>query len=462
MNDPGQTAAAPPRRAAEAVPDTPPWPQPRQAWYTVFVLGLVTTFAQLDLSIVSLLVQPIKRDLQISDFQMSLVLGFSFAVFYTLIGLPIARFIDSHSRKLILNIGLITWSLATALTGLAQNFTHLLLARIMVGAGESVNQPAGLSIISDLFPREKLPRAIALKQIGVVVGGAASMLLGAFVIHLLLDAPPVATPLGPIRGWQWVFVCVGAPGLLVALLLGFTVKEPRRRGRTAIPGADKVNMRQTIRYLLLHASLFGPMFLSMAFANLSGERMWMPAFYDRSFGWGPAFVGMLSGIGSLIIIPIGLFIGIWLAEHYARRGHDDAPIRVVFVARLIGMPFQIVAPLMPDPWLVFAFSQIGNATVAMSGPSLNAAFQIVAPNHMRGQITALYMFVFTLIGTGIAPSLIAIFTDFLFRDEAMLKWSIVTANLLFTPLAVYITWLAIRPYGREVARLKAGEQAARS
>lgn len=461
MNHPDQAAAAP-RRESDSAPDIPPWPQPRQAWYTVFVLGLVTTFAQLDLAIVSLLVQPIKRDLGITDFQMSLVLGFSFAVFYTLIGLPIARFIDSHSRKIILNIGLVTWSLATALTGLAQNFTHLLLARIMVGAGESVNQPAGLSIVSDLFPRDKLPRAIALKQIGVVLGSAASMLLGAFVIHLLLDAAPVATPLGPIRGWQWVFICVGTPGLLVALLLGFTVKEPRRRGRSVTPGADRVNMPQTIRYLLLHVSLFGPMFLSMAFANLSGERMWMPAFYERSFGWGPAFVGMLTGMGSLVIVPIGLFLGIWLAEHYTRRGHDDAPLRVVFVARLIGMPFQIAAPLMPDPWLVFACAQIGTATVAMSGPSLNAAFQIVAPNHMRGQITALYMFVFTLVGTGIAPSLIAIFTDFLFRDEAMLKWSIVTANLLFTPLAVYITWRAIRPYGREVARLKAGEQAARS
>jgi len=455
MDDPDRTMAAPggARTAREA-----PWPQPGQAWYTIFVLGLVTTFAQLDLGIVSLLVQPIKRDLGISDFQMSLVLGFSFAVFYTLIGLPISRFIDTHSRKLILNLGLITWSLATALTGLAQNFHHLLLARIFVGAGESVNQPASLSIISDLFPREKLPRAIALKQIGVVVGSAASMLLGAFVIHMLIDAEPVHTPFGIIRGWQWVFICVGMPGLLVALLLTLSVKEPARRGPAPTPGIERVNLRQTIRYLLLHVSLFGPMFVSMAFANLSGERMWMPAFYERSFGWGPAFVGMLQGIGSLVVVPIGLFIGIWLAEHYARRGFDDAPMRVVFMSRLVGLPFQILAPLMPDPWLVLAFSQIGTATVAMAGPSLNAAFQIIAPNHMRGQVTALYMFVFTLIGTGIAPSLTAGFTDFVFGDEAMLKWSIVTTNLLFTPIAVYITWLALKPYGRAVARLKASER----
>jgi hypothetical protein len=169
---------------------------------------------------------------------------------------------------------------------------------------------------------------------------------------------------------------------------------------------------------------------------------------------------MLSGIGGLVVIPIGLFAGIALAEHYTKRGFDDAPLRVVFVSRLIGLPFQILAPLMPDPWLVYAFSQIGFASVAMSGPSLNAAFQIIAPNHMRGQITALYMFVFTLIGTGIAPSLTAVFTDFVFRDEAMLKWSIVSTNILFSPLAVYIAWLALKPYGREVARIKAVERPA--
>lgn len=455
MNDTAQAASSP---TGQDIAKAVPWPQPRQAWYTIFVLGLVATFAQLDLAIVSLLVQPIKRDLQITDFQMSLVLGFSFAFFYTLIGLPISRFIDTSSRKVMLNIGLITWSAATALTGFAQNFYHLLIARVFVGAGESVNQPAALSMIADLFPREKLPRAIALKQMGVVIGSALSMLLGAFVIHMLLEIEPVRTPFGLIRGWQWVFIAVGTPGLLVALLLGFTVKEPLRRGRQAAAGAARINLWQTVRYLFLHVSLFGPMFLGMAFANLSGERMWMPAFYERTFGWGPAFVGMLSGIASLIVIPLGLFAGIWLAEYYTKRGYDDAPLRVVFVSRLIGMPFQILALLMPNPWLVYAFSQIGNASVAMSGPSLNAAFQIIAPNHMRGQVTALYMFVFTLIGTGIAPSLTAAFTDFVFRDEAMLKWSIVTTNVLFTPLAVYIAWLAIKPYGREVARLKSAER----
>ncbi len=441
------------RSSAEAARET--WPAPRAAWYTLFVLALTVMFAQLDLGILSLLVEPIKRDLALSDTSMSLLLGPAFALFYTFIGIPVARYVDRNRRTIILSIGLAVWSLATACCGIAQGFWQLFMSRVMVGAGEAVNGPATFSLIADSFPKERLPRAIAVMQLGVVAGSGLSLLLGGFVIHLLLGLPPVA--LGArivVHSWQLVFIAVGLPGLAVALLMATTVREPQRRGLGAL-GRRNLSLLSVVQYLARNWPIFAPMFLGLTLGALAlGTQAWLPAFYQRTYGWQPARIGMVLGLVQLIAMPVGLLLGVRLVERFDRQRRADAPLRVVIVSRLIGVPAQVALPLMPDPWLAVLCAAIAAATVGFGGASQNAALQIVTPNQMRGQVTALYLFIFNVIGMGLGPTVAALLTDQVFRAESELRYALLAMQAVVGPVSLVIIWLGVRPYVREVARLK--------
>ncbi|MGH8228119.1 MAG: MFS transporter [Steroidobacteraceae bacterium] len=436
--------------------DDAPWPSPSVAWYTMFVLALTVMFAQLDLGIMSLLVEPIKHDLHLSDAAMGLLLGPAFALFYTFIGIPVARYIDRNRRTVILSIGLGVWSIATACCGIAQGFWQLFVSRVMVGAGEAVNGPATFSLIADSFPKERLPRAIAVMQLGVVAGGGLSLLLGGYVIHLLLGRPPVRLGgLIVIHSWQLVFIAVGLPGLVVAFLMATTVREPARRGLQAV-GELKIPLNAVVRYLGGKWPVFAPMFLGLTLGALAlGTNAWMPAFYQRTYGWMPARIGMILGLVQLVAMPIGLLIGVRMAERFDRQRHEDAPLRVVIISRLVGIPAQVALPLMPSPWLAVLCAAVAAATLGIGGASQNAALQIVTPNQMRGQVTALYLFIFNVIGMGLGPEVAAFLTDYVFRAESELRYALLAMQAVIGPVSLAIIWLGVRPYVREVLRLKA-------
>jgi MFS family permease len=431
------------------------WPAPRVAWYTVFVLALTVMFAQLDVTILSLLVRPIKADLGLSDLQVSFLLGAAFAIFYTFVGLPVARFVDRNARTRILAAGLAVWSAATACCGLAQNYWQLFVSRVMVGAGESVNMPATFSLIADLFPRERLPRAIAVMQLGVVAGNGCSLILGGVVIHLLANLPPLELAgIGSILGWQLVFITVGVPGVLVALLIWLTVPEPQRRGMRAAD-AQQVPLREVFAYLIERWRVFGPMFLGLAIGAMAiGARQWLPEFYRRTYGWEPAYIGLVTGVSGIAFSLIGIFLGIVLVERLTAKHRDDAPLRVVVIARSVGVPAAILAPLMPNPWLAVALEGIATMSIGMSGASQNAALQIVTPNRMRGQVTALYLFLFSVVGMGSGPTVVASITQFVLQSEAMLRYALVATSAIVGPVSLLIIWMGIGPYVREVQNLR--------
>ncbi len=216
----------------------PPYPSAKYSWYVVTVLMLAYVFAFLDRQIIALLVDPIKRDIGVTDFQMSLLLGPAFAFFYVTLGIPVGRLADRRSRRTIIGIGIAIWSVMTAACGLAKTFTHLFLARIGVGVGEATLQPCATSVISDYFPREKRGRAISVYSMVLGIGAGLAFVLGGQVVAAVIDGPSIALPLiGEIYNWQIVFLIVGLPGLLVAGLM-FTVKEPHRRDRITIDGQE--------------------------------------------------------------------------------------------------------------------------------------------------------------------------------------------------------------------------------
>jgi MFS family permease len=437
--------------AGQGAEDFPP---AREGWYAVGVLALVTTFALLDQGIIGLLIQQIKRDFTLSDTQAGLLLGPAFVIFYACLGLPLSRYVDRGKRTIIVSIGIFVWSMATAACGLASSFASLFLSRIMVGAGESINGPATYSIISDYFPRDKLPRAIATVQIGSVAGGGLSMLIGGGMIWIIANVGNPDLPLvGVLRPWQVVFMAVGLPGILVSLLM-LTVKEPPRHGLRL--DRPKVGFWQVMRHLWTHFALYGPMFIGLTLGSLdNGNRIWGAAFFERIYGWSPAQYGLTSGLLQIALMLLGLYLGTKLVEAMLKRGNEDAPMRLVIYCRLIALPAAIAMPLMPDPYLALACSGVSMLTLGMSGPSLNAVLQIISPNEIRGQVTALYLFIFFVVGSGIAPLVTGMVTDYVFTSPEDLRWSILLLHLIFLPAALIVTWLGLKPYRKEVQRLNA-------
>ena len=430
------------------------FPPAREGWYAVTILAVVTAFALLDQQIISLLIQQIKRDWALTDTQAGLLLGPAFVIFYACLGLPLSRYVDRSNRTVIISIGIFVWSIATATCGLARSFVALFLCRIMVGAGESINAPATYSIISDYFPRDKLPRAISVVQIGSVAGGGLSMLMGGAMIWIIANVGNPELPIvGTLRPWQIVFIAVGLPGLLVAMLVR-TIKEPPRHGLAT--HRAKVGFWNAMGHLRRNFPLYGPMFIGLTLGSLdNGGRAWGAAFFERTYGWSPARFGLTSGLMQMVLMLSGLYLGTRLVEGMLRRGQEDAPMRLVIYTRMISLVGSIAMPLMPTPWLALVASGLTMLMLGMNGPQLNAVLQIVSPNQIRGQVTALYLFIFFVVGSGIGPLVTGMVTDYVFTSPDDLRWSILLLHCIFLPAALVVSWLGWEPYREEVRRLNA-------
>jgi MFS family permease len=448
----GLVTDAPAGRAVGAAVE--PWPSPARAWYALIVLTVGLMIATVDRGILTLLVAPIRAHLEISDTQFSVLHGWAFVSVYALLGLPVARLADRSSRRLIIGIGMAFWSVCTGLCGFANSFVQFFFARAGVGAGESAYAPAVYSILQDSFPPEKLPRVFSIMAIGFAYGTSFGVILGAALLllatRLASGADSIFSGLEP---WQVVLVLVAVPGVLLALVMA-TVQEPRRRG--LLPGAagKSLPLRQVFDYFNEHRRTYLPMFAAMGIkAMLSfGSGLWVPEMFRRSHEWAPAKTALWIGSLGLVIAPLGLMTGGWLAERYARLGHDDANLRVLQIATILVIPFSVAYPLAPSPeWALVLWSLNFFCAMLGVGPA-NAAVQVITPNQMRGQIRAAYQFVFNVVGFGAGPFLVALFTDYVFRDDASLRYSLATVAALIGPAAALLTWYGMRPYAACVVR----------
>ncbi len=442
------------------IPMEQPWPSPRRAWYALAVLTVGLMVATIDRSILSLLVGPIKHDLGVTDTQMSLLLGMAFVSIYAFLGLPIARLADVSSRRLVIGIGIAFWSAMTGLSGLAHTYRLLFLARVGVGAGEASFAPATYSMLTDSFPREKLPRAMAVMSIGFTAGSGLALILGGWVIHLVTGVSEVNLPwIGSVHPWQLAFFAVGLPGLLLALVMA-TVREPARRGLMAGSGTaprTSLPLKQIFAFLHSERRAYWPIFLAMGIKALLGFGMsaWTPTFFVRTYGWTMPQIGFMTGLILLIVSPLGLLAGGWLAEGYARKGYEDANMRVVLIATAAALPITILYPLMPTPELALSGLALMQFILSLGiGPG-NAALQIITPNQMRSQVSALYMFIFNTVGYGLGPTTVALFTDYVFRAESALRYSITSVAAIAAPTALFVVWYGLKPYGQSVLRANA-------
>ena len=440
---------------AEARVDPSTWPRASRSWYALIILTLALMVATIDRGILTLLVAPIKARLGLSDTQFTVLHGWAFVSVYALLGLPIARYADHHSRRWIIGMGIAFWSLATGLCGFATSFPGFFAARAAVGAGESAFAPATYSIVQDSFPPSKLPRVFAILAIGFSYGGSFGVILGAALLGLAAGAAKGLEPLlGPLETWQMVLVLCALPGFLLALLM-ITVHEPRRRGFP--PGtrpSGVVPLGEVFAFFREHRATYAPMFIAMGIKAMLtfGSSFWMPELLRRTFGWEVTQTALLVGTLGLIVAPLGLMLGGWLAERYQRRGFDDANLRVLQIATVCAIPVAASFPLLGDPWWVMGGWALNLFIISLGVAPANAALQIITPNPMRGQIRAAYQFVFNVVGFGAGSFCVALFTDQVFHDEGALRYSLASVAAIIGPVAALLTWYGMKPYAACVAR----------
>lgn len=448
---------------AREVHAEPAYPPAGYAWYVVAVLMVIYVFSFVDRQILSLLVGPIRRDLGISDTQMSLLMGFSFAVFYTFFGIPLGRLADSRSRRGIIAAGLVLWSLMTAACGLAQRFWHFLLLRMGVGVGEAALSPAAYSLITDSFPRHRLATAISVYSMGIYIGSGLAYLLGGVVVGLASGQELWQLPvLGAIRPWQVVFFVVGLPGVLMTLVL-LTVKEPARRGLRRVRQADgtmraqETPLSEVVAYIKRNWRTFACHNLGFALLSFSsyGAGAWIPAFLIRTYGMSAQQAGIWYGIIVMVAGTLGIVSGGRLADWLALRGYRDAKMRAGLIAAVVWAPTGILFPLMPEGSWALLLLVPTVFTASMPFGCAPAAIQEMMPNAMRGQASALYLFVVNLIGLGLGPTAVAMTTDYVFGDDLAVRYSLLLVAVFAHVASAVLLWLGLRPFRDSLDELEA-------
>lgn len=423
----------------------------RHRTYALVVLVIVYVFNFIDRQILNILQEPIKADLGLSDTQLGMLTGLSFALVYCIAGIPVARLADLTSRKAVITVSLALWSGFTALCGLTNNFLQLLLARLGVGLGEAGGSPPAHAMLSDLYEKEKRGRALAVYSSGLYIGTLCGYWLGGW----LSDA----------MSWREAFFAVGIPGVLFSFVLWFTVREPQR-GLSGGPSTTiNTNFFDSFRHLwALKSFRYYSLATGAGTFVTYGIGNWMPPFLTRTFGeWSMPglqvwfgfctsnelatacvemsrteiglFYGVIAGLGG----AIGTVAGGYLADHFGARDRRWF-LWIPMWGKLIGGPLFLIALLAPtaEISLLFYFPAIAMAAMYL-GPSLAITHHLVPPS-MRAMSSAVLFFILNIIGLGLGPTAVGVISDWfvlntdVIQDSA--KWGMVIAVCAVYPFCI--------------------------
>jgi MFS family permease len=390
--------------------------------YRRYVLGLllvVYVVNFIDRSILNILLEPIKREFDPSDTALGFLAGPTFAIFYATLGIPLARWADRGVRRDIIALALFLWSGMTALCGLARSFPQLVLARVGVGIGEAGCSPPAHSILSDYYPPERRGTAFAIYALGIPIGTAFGFFTGGWIAEAL--------------GWRSAFLLVGLPGVVLALIVRLTLREPPRghaearrdAGPAPAPFAVMRTMWRlaTFRHLAAAATLHA--FVGYGLAN------WNAAFLIRTHGMSLGEVGTWLSLIAIVFGGLGTFLGGYLSDRLAPRDVRWS-LWVPGVSTLVAVPFAVGFYLWPEPHVALAFAGIPVFFGAMYlGPTF-ALTQALAPLRMRAVASAFLLFLLNLIGLGLGPQGVGIASDLLAPElaENSLRGALVLTVLL--------------------------------
>lgn len=388
--------------------------------YVLILLTLVYAVNFVDRQLISILQESIKDDLGLSDTQLGLLTGFAFAMFYVLAGIPIARWADKSNRRNIISLSIGVWSLMTALSGMAANFVHLLLARVGVGVGEAGCSPPAHSMISDMYPPEKRATALSFYAIGINIGIMLGFLLGGVINQYF--------------GWRTAFFVVGAPGLALALWFRFGVEEPIRGwSENRVVETDTVPFMRVVKHILARKYLIHTSFAA-ALSAVAGYALssWNASFYIRSHGMPTAELGIWLAVGVGVFGSLGTFYWGYLSDHFGRRERRYY-LQIPAIAILLTIPFMVLAYTTESTRLSLILSLLPPAfTTGYLGASLAVFHSSVEPR-MRATASALLFLVLNIIGLGMGPTIVGATSDLL-ADSYGVE-SLRYAMLLVVPLA---------------------------
>jgi len=415
------------------------------AWYATIMFAFLYWLSILDRFIISLLVDPIKRDLGITDMQFGILHGTAFTVAFALFGLVAGALADRFNRRWIIFASVTVWSIATAICGMVQNFWQMLIARIGVGAGEAGLNPCATSMITDYFPRERLTSALAVFAMGSTLGSGCAYLLGGEIVDLVAHMDTVVLPvIGEIRSWQAVFYIVGIPGIFLSLLI-FTVPEPVRKGQRS--AQQQTFWRSAFgsygelfkfigakrRFFIFHYAGF-----AVAMTVFVGGGTWYPAHMSRSFGWSASDIGLVLGLTLVIGGIIGKFICGYCVDIMYRRGSRDAQLRWYAICLVIATPVGVVAATSSNPWIFVGGLGLFLVFLAPLPACALAALNLVTPNELRGTGAGFYTLVTGVLGASTGPMLIAAVSDHVYGGGATIGLGIATLMAICCPLAALL------------------------
>ncbi|MGC6328280.1 spinster family MFS transporter [Rhizorhabdus sp. FW153] len=419
----------------------------RRGWYVVLLCMVAYIFSFIDRQILALLIAPIQADLGISDTQFGLLHGLAFSLFYATMGIPVATLSDRTSRPLIIATGVAFWSAATMACGLARSFPSLFLARICVGAGEAALSPATYSLISTLFPKEKLGRAVAVYSLGSFLGSGIAFLAGGAVIAMVSGADSISLAGIDFRSWQLAFLIVGAPGLLLACVIHLTIKEPAPRGARG-GGKDRPALKAVLAFLVRERAIFVPHMLGYTFAAMALFALlgWSPAYLMRSYGMTPAAAGLWLGVVIVFAGGGGVLASGWLMDRLTRGGVADAPFRTGIVGALGTLLPTGALPFAPSFAFGMALLSIALFFASFPMPPSTAVMQIIAPPTMRSRVSAIFLCSNSLIGLTLGSLAVGLLNDRLFSGAAAVGHSLGIVAACASIIAAALLALGCRPY----------------
>jgi MFS family permease len=436
------------------------YPRRSRAIVVIAILMIVTCHSRLDQQFPALLVTPIREAFGISDTQISLFQGTAFALMYAIAGPVFGRFVDSRNRRNLIIAGILFWSGMTVWSGYTTSYYQLVVARMGVGVGEAVLSPAAYSLIADYVEPRIRGRAIGIFMASHALGTGMSLMLGGLIVGELSGRTSVALPLlGDFAPWQAAFVIVGLPGLLTVLLM-FLISEPiRREDGGGIAKAATGGSGEFWSYIGRHRVAFGSVLVSQVAIQFVGNAIvpWIPSTFQRSHGLPMETIGLITGIELIVASSIGFWLCGYLGDRSKAKGRPDARLAPLFVGEAIFIPAVIIWPLMPDPNLAFFFLGIQMLGHVIAIGTLPLVTQDIVPNRMRGQAVTLVLMLGTVLGWAAGPTVVAVFTDFVFQDDNALPYSIIAATVPMALLAVGVSWSGRRAYIRMYGELHAAE-----
>jgi MFS family permease len=420
----------------------------KYAWYVVALLTLANISSFLDRQILALLVKPIKRDMHLSDTKVALLMGLSFALFYTIFGIIIGRYADRTNRRNIIITGVTLWSVLTALCAGVKNYSQFFLARMGVGVGEATLSPSAYSMISDLFPKRKLAMAMSVFTMGIFLGSGLALAIGAGLVANLPTEGMLHVPVfGNIYHWQKLFLIIGLPGFVIALLL-LTIKEPARKDLLQQNGQiTKLRLKESLSIIFRHPKAYLSICFGTAFTAFInyGCSAWIPTYINRTFGWPVAKAGFYYGIILCVSSVLGVIWGGWYADKLKNSGIVNGRLRIGIIAGIVSLLFCFV-PLLPNPYLMLALIFVPAFFTASPMGASTTAIQEIMPNQVRALASAIFLFILNMIGLGLGPLAVAFFTDSVFQDEKAIRFSLVALFLIGGSLAFVFYRIGYKAY----------------